>query len=356
MSNLKEEKIAGFSICEIRRFILQLLRFFVVGVFNTGLNYLLYSTQIYLGVHYLLANAIAWGIGVFISYLLNAKFVFSVKTKGLAVVKTYVVYATSFGVTSLGLIVLIDYLAVSEYLAPIIMLLFSIPFNFFAMKFWAIGKREKKLVIFDLDGTLFATDPGIRSSIESIMVYNGLGKPDEDFVNRITTGSPSYILLKEKYNLTESRLRKIVMEYREHYQQFGIYECIPYPGIEQLLIRLERAGFKLAIASLKTEEALLELVENKGLLQYFDTIIGNDKECTYTKEKIMRDAMSAIGFECENTTIVGDSYMDYDAARVIGCSFIGVTYGYGFSDEEISRLDGVTFVNDTKNVGDMLGI
>ncbi len=356
MNRNEEEKIAGFTVSEIYRFIVQFIKFAMVGVFNTGLNYMLYSTQVYLGVHYLVANAIAWGIGVFISYLLNAKFVFSVRAKGSAMIKTYIVYGISFAATSLGLIVLIDYLNVSEYIAPIIMLIFTIPFNFFAMRFWAIGKREKKLVIFDLDGTLFATDPGICSSIESVLVYNGLGKPDEDLKNKMIAGSPSYIVLKEKYNITESRLKKIVMEYRTHYQQFGIFECTPYPGIEQLIIKLKRSGFKLAIASLKTEVALLELLDNKGLGHYFDTIIGNNTECTLSKEKVMNDAISNVGFEAENTYIVGDSYMDYDASRKIGCSFIGVTYGYGFTDEEIRRLDGVTFVNDTRGIGDKLGI
>ncbi len=350
MNIFNNKKIFGYSFIELCGIAIEFIKFSMVGVFNTVLNYLLYSTQLYLGVHYFIANAVAWGIGVFVSYLLNSKFVFSTAPSRSAAIKTYIVYGISFSVTSLGLFLLIDLLSVSAYIAPIIMLLFSIPFNFLAMKYWAISKKTKKLVVFDLDGTLFATDSGISSSIESVLVYNGLGKPDEDLCSRLVDGVPSAILLKEKYILTEARLRKIVKEYRNHYQQFGIYECTPYPCIEQLLIKLKRKGFKLAVASLKNEDTLIELLENKGVAGYFDTIIGNDSECTLSKESVLKTAIKKVGFTAKDSYLVGDSYYDYDAARVVGCEFIGVTYGYGFCEEEITRLSDVIFVDDVKGI------
>ncbi len=351
-----EGTIGSYSVKDIKKFMSQLTKFSMVGLFNTGLNYLLYSTQVFIGIHYIVANAIAWGIGVFVSYLLNSKLVFSAKLSRESVIKTYVVYGISFSVTTVGLYILIDLLSVSEYLAPLIMLVFTIPFNFLAMKFWAIGKKPVKLIVFDLDGTLFETHPGMLSSIQSVLLYNGLDKPDDVFKEKLMSGVPSSMLLKECYNLTENRLRKIVQEYRGHYQQFGAYECKPYPGIKQLLMKLSRSGQRMAIASLKREEVLNEIVGDKGVEEFFDVVVGNDFDCSLTKDVILKTVIEEMGFSADDTILIGDSYYDYDAARVIGCEFIGVTYGYGFSDEERNRLQRVTFVDDVKGIEEQLKI
>jgi putative flippase GtrA len=52
------------------------IRFLIAGCFNTCLTFIIYVTGILLGINYLIANSIAWTIGVIVSFLLNSKFVF----------------------------------------------------------------------------------------------------------------------------------------------------------------------------------------------------------------------------------------------------------------------------------------
>lgn len=61
-----------------------LIRFLLVGSLNTGLVYLLFKFLLSLGVHYLVAGAIGWAVGVCISYVLNRTFTFEVEHKAHA--------------------------------------------------------------------------------------------------------------------------------------------------------------------------------------------------------------------------------------------------------------------------------
>ncbi len=354
MNNQRQDNQSKRLVAKLIASAFQFAKFAIVGLFNTALNYLIYSTFVFFGLHYLLSNTIAWGIGILISYLLNAKFVFTTPAKASSMVKTYAVYGVSYLVTQLGLVLLVDFLLISEFLAPLIMLLFSIPFNFLAMKFWAMRKTTEKLIVFDLDGTLFATHPGITSSMEAVLSDNGLKKPDEQMLEDLLRGGSTAMLIKNMYGLPEEEIRKVIREYRMHYLQFGIYNCKPYTGIPELLDKIQSKNYMIAIASLKREAVLKELVELKGFASYFKLIIGNDDACTLTKAQILKKIMSDLGAAPKNTVMVGDSYYDYDAAREVGCRFIGVTYGYGFCKEEIIRLDQVNFVENIDKLEEQL--
>ncbi len=335
---------------------IQFIKFSIVGLFNTGLNYIIYSSLVFVGLHYLLSNTVAWAIGILVSYLLNTKLVFNTTAKKSAMAKTYVVYGVSYLVTQIGMVVLVDFINLSEFLAPLVMLLFSVPFNFFSMKYWAIGINTRRLVVFDLDGTLFATHPGITSSMEAVLIDNGLQKPNEKMLEELLLGGSTAMLIKNNYGLAADDIRRVIREYRLHYLQFGIYNCKPYDGISDLLETLYNKNCMIAIASLKRENVLKELVELKGFANYFDLIVGNNDDCTITKAQMLRTIADTLNASPDNTTMVGDSYYDYDAAKMLGCDFIGVTYGYGFNAEEISRLNDVTFVDSVDGVGERLGL
>ena len=102
--------------------------------------------MVYLGGHYLLANAIAFAITVFISYVLNNIFTFKGEGKAewslRTLFKVYVSYSiTGLFLTSILLWVWTDCLGINENIAPIINLFFTIPLNFLLNKFWAYKKK-----------------------------------------------------------------------------------------------------------------------------------------------------------------------------------------------------------------------
>lgn len=134
---------------------LQFIKFGIVGVSNTLLSYVIYIFFLYLlqrtkiegETTYLCSNIIAFIISVAWSYYWNNRFVFN-DEKDISwikiLLKTYVAYSfTGLFLSSVLLIVWVQYLGISEYIAPIINLLFTVPINFIINKFWAFASKKK---------------------------------------------------------------------------------------------------------------------------------------------------------------------------------------------------------------------
>ncbi|MDE6910849.1 MAG: GtrA family protein [Lachnospiraceae bacterium] len=134
---------------------IQFVKFGIVGLSNTVLSYILYVVGLLtfekLGIlsnsGYLVAQAIAFVISVLWSFFWNSKTVFILQKSReqsvlRALLKTFVSYSfTGLFLNSALLIVWVQMLHISEFIAPIINLLFSVPLNFLMNKFWTF--REK---------------------------------------------------------------------------------------------------------------------------------------------------------------------------------------------------------------------
>ncbi len=131
-------------IIKLYRFFERFIKFSIVGVINTAVYFGVYYLLLYLGVHHLAANIIAYFAGSINGYLLSKLWVFkdAGATVKQSVLKFYVVYGSSL-LLSTGLIALfVDGLGISEKIAPIITICFTTPYNYFLQKIWAF--REKK--------------------------------------------------------------------------------------------------------------------------------------------------------------------------------------------------------------------
>lgn len=143
-----EKIMSGEAVAEkskmqtLIEYVKQFISFGLIGGLNTILSLGIYWLVIYRGGHYLLANAIAFAITVFISYVLNNIFTFKGEGKAEWSLKTlfkvYVSYSiTSLFLTSFLLWIWTDCLGINENIAPIINLFFTIPLNFLLNKIWA---------------------------------------------------------------------------------------------------------------------------------------------------------------------------------------------------------------------------
>lgn len=132
----------------------QFIKFGIIGVSNTIISYVIYIIALKMlevvdvseNVSYLYAQGISFLLSVAWSYYWNNRFVFtnSKNTSWIKVLlKTYVAYSfTGLFLSSALLVVWIQYLGISEYIAPIINLLFTVPINFLINKFWAFASER----------------------------------------------------------------------------------------------------------------------------------------------------------------------------------------------------------------------
>lgn len=123
----------------------QFVKFCLVGVSNTLLSYVIYVGCIYIGIHYILANAIGFFISVLNAYYWSDRYVFVKQNKEkrnrfAALVKTYITYGSSELLMASSLLYLyVDCWHVSEYIAQLLCLILTVPMNFVLNKYWSFA-------------------------------------------------------------------------------------------------------------------------------------------------------------------------------------------------------------------------
>ena len=135
--------------------LMQFVKFGIIGISNTVVSWGIYMVsllmlkraEIFPAVDYLIAQAIGFLLSVLWSFYWNNRFVFTLE-KGVkrsfwkALLKTYISYSFSgLFLNSILLWIWIQIFGLSEYLAPILNLLISVPLNFIINKFWAFKKE-----------------------------------------------------------------------------------------------------------------------------------------------------------------------------------------------------------------------
>lgn len=137
--SITDEKVKVF--CEF-------VKFGLVGVSNTVISYVAYVVCVYIGLHYFAANAIGFVISVLNSFYWNNKYVFTCREGQKrswfpALIKTFVSYGTTgIVLASLLLYLWVDVIGISEYIAPLLNLIITIPLNFVLNKLWAFKTKD----------------------------------------------------------------------------------------------------------------------------------------------------------------------------------------------------------------------
>lgn len=135
---------------------MQFLRFGVVGLSNTLISYFLYTISLLLfrymhilpTVDYIAAQVIAFIMSVLWSFYWNNRIVFVLedgKERSIlkALIKTYISYSfTGLFLNSILLMLWVKIFHISEYIAPLINLIISVPVNFLINKFWAFKNNK----------------------------------------------------------------------------------------------------------------------------------------------------------------------------------------------------------------------
>ena len=190
-----------------------------------------------------------------------------------------------------------------------------------------------KLVIFDMDGTLVDTSKGILNSHRYAHKMMGLSEPSDAELEGVI-GGPLLQTYQMRFGFSAADAKKTVKIYRQYYAEYGIYESKLYDGMEELLISLREHEIKLGVATLKAERFAKIMLENMGIANLFDVIYGVDENDKQTTADLIQLCMTTLGMLKQETVMIGDSIHDLNGARECGIDFIGVTYGFGFSDEK----------------------
>jgi len=110
-----------------------------VGGLNTVLSYLIYLIFVYF-ISYLIAYTIAFALSIVISYSLNTYYVFNAPWRWRKLVQFPIVYLVQYIASILLMSLLIEYMAVDERVAPLVVVVLVLPITYVLSK-WVIQEK-----------------------------------------------------------------------------------------------------------------------------------------------------------------------------------------------------------------------
>lgn len=210
-----------------------------------------------------------------------------------------------------------------------------------------------KYIFFDLDGTLTNPAEGITNSVAHALKYYGISVSDKTQLYKFI-GPPLAQSFSEFYGFSPDRAKEAVDKYREYFADTGIFENKVYDYIPEVLSKLKKAGFSLAIATSKPEVFAKRIADKFELTQYFDFIGGSLLDNSRTdKGEVIEYVLSSLKANREKTIMVGDRSHDILGAKKCSVKSIGVLYGFG-NREELEKA-GADYIAETPTqLGDLL--
>ncbi len=192
-----------------------------------------------------------------------------------------------------------------------------------------------ELILFDLDGTLTDSGPGIMNSVKYAFEKLNFTDYDQDTL-RSFVGPPLNYRFRDVLQVSDEEAARAVKIYRERYTDIGIWENSVYEGIPEVLTLLRCSGKMLAVATSKPQHMAEQVLEKFELTEYFDVICGSKADGKKAEKiEILKEVLSVTGFEDrkEEVVLIGDTKYDVLGANAVGIPCVGVSYGYGTREE-----------------------
>lgn len=207
-----------------------------------------------------------------------------------------------------------------------------------------------ELVVFDMDGTLADTSPGIIASFMEVAHQLDVPEPPLESLY-MNMGGSLIDNMARIYGLDRDDALKASGIFRDYYGREGYLHAELFPGMEEVLREIHGRGISLGVATMKLDEYAKQLVVHWGLADLFVDVCGADGFGTLSKSDLIDRCVYAAGTVPENTLMVGDTANDLVGARESGTRFLAVTFGYGFTPE-VCRDNNIPFA---ETPGDVLG-
>ncbi len=188
-------------------------------------------------------------------------------------------------------------------------------------------------VVFDLDGTLLDTTSGVIYAVEYTIKELGLPMK-EDSVLKTFVGPPMQLSFATHYGMEKDKALECANLFRKNYKEQSLLKAELYSGALEFLEYLKNKGYKLLVATNKSHENAMQILEHFGVAPYCEFMMGSDLGGKLKKADIIEQCLQAVNVAPQNAVYIGDSIFDYEGAQKVGMDFIGVTYGFGFRKGE----------------------
>jgi len=221
--------------------------------------------------------------------------------------------------------------------------------------------ENKKVIIFDLDGTLIDSSTDLANAINHMLTSMGREEFSLDEIHRwVGNGAQTLVrrALSGSVNISNDINEK---EFKASLELFlNIYEnnltnrTITYPDVNKTLQELKERGYKLVVVTNKPFKFVEPILNDLLLMQYFEFYLGGDSlpEKKPSPAPLLH-VCEKLGVNPKECIMVGDSKNDILAAKACNMDSIGVTYGYNYG-EHIKEYEPTVYYSHFAEIGKAL--
>jgi HAD superfamily hydrolase (TIGR01509 family) len=200
--------------------------------------------------------------------------------------------------------------------------------------------------LFDIDGTLLDSAEDICGAVQQVLATTDCKPPSFEFLKSYI-GLHLFALFGDIFpHYTQEQMEDLLVRYRAAYPARGHRMTRVFPGVSEALARL---GGRKSTATTKGSPTTRAVLEQFGLLQFFDHVQGTDGFPCKPAPDVIFTALRALGADVKDCLFVGDSPADMEAGKRAGVKTCAVRYGYG-KDEELAKFEPDYWVNDLREL------
>jgi len=221
--------------------------------------------------------------------------------------------------------------------------------------------KNKKLLIFDLDGTLINSALDLALAVNYMLERLGKETFSEDIIHG-WVGNGALTLVKRALlgkrelddSLDEQEVDKALKIFLDYYEKNLCNATLPYPNVIETLHTFKGKGYILAIVTNKPFKFVSPILEGLNMEGLFSMILGGD---SLTEKKPhpspLLHVCEGLNVSVEDAVMIGDSKNDILAANACDMDSVGVTYGYNYG-EDIRVHKPSVIVDDFSELLDIL--
>lgn len=190
----------------------------------------------------------------------------------------------------------------------------------------AITVSTQPVACFDLDGTIVEPGGSIRHALDAAVRHGGLKPFAKD---EVLIGMPLRDILRTRTDDTAA-IEEMVEVFRDTHMNESWKRVRYHEGFPEVIQEVRAAGFRTAIVTTKGEQESVRLMEGLGIVDLWDTIVGDDDVRPLKPDPApVIAACRRLGVHPRQAIMIGDTSFDVDAGKAAGAWTIGVTWGSG---------------------------
>jgi phosphoglycolate phosphatase len=193
-----------------------------------------------------------------------------------------------------------------------------------------LSHRLPRCLLFDLDGTVLDSLPGIAFSVNAAFLAAGLAERTLDL--RKLIGPPIRTILSRAAETEDpSLLDALEQHFRASYDSEGWLKTVCFEGVQEVLQTMKQKGHRLFVVSNKPRHISVRILEAEGIAPFFEKIYTRDsRQPPYiSKEDMLHRLLVEHQLDPQDCVMIGDTMEDASASAMNKIGFVFMEHGYG---------------------------